>query len=433
MAVRMGTRTPDGRDQVSDFEEAESYDFMNDQNIQDFIAANMPDPSKAPARITPTPPEQPRRFQDFTPAEVRTSFDGIRANPKFSEALEADVQKTFVSQWIRQQAETMLDDYLNGSNEIGLISEAEIEARPDPEWWVEGLIQKNTIAVLAGSGGVGKTFLMLHLSRCIASGREAFIQRSTTKGRVLYVAAEGASAFGSRARAWNDYHHTAPPADGVVYVEQGVNLSSPASVAKLAEIVTQGVFDVIVLDTYSQLSNVDDENSAAKNALVFRNIKTLRDAREGASVVVVHHTDAAGKKARGSTAIRDNSDTVIMATKAGGDTFTLSTRDTDGGKQKDGKGQKSEGYQLVDHLTSAVVVQKAKPPHPLWVILYPILSDGAVHLNRDLRLACGIEETSGAAYEAYKSFIARMVKDGALIKSGPVNNPSYQLPAIAVS
>jgi KaiC/GvpD/RAD55 family RecA-like ATPase len=418
--------------ELEDTTGSELEDTANEANIAKWLERMKAETAEVPVYVAPTPAPY-RGFADFSTEEVEDVVAAAKADGAFAKKISDNVLSTFMEMWVRDQAEIKLDEFLNGSTSIKLISEDEIEARPEPEWWVEGLIPKNTITVLAGSGGVGKTFLMLHLARCVASGKEAFIQRSTSRGRVLYVAAEGASAFGSRTRAWNSFHGVTPPPGSISYVESGVNLSSPTSVAKLAEIVKAGEFDLIVLDTYSQLANVDDENSAGKAAAVFRNIKTLRDGREGASVVVVHHTDAGGTKARGSTAIHANSDVVIIAKKAAEGTFTLSTRLGDGGKMKDTKEDKTGGYKLIDHGTSAVVVQTVKPPHPLWLILQPILSDGAVHLGKDLRVACGIEEAAGPEYDAYKTFIARMAKDGVLLKSGPVNNPSYQLPAVAIN
>jgi len=325
------------------------------------------------------------------------------------------------------KAAAALDRHLNGTETIVLTSESDILGRPSPKWWVDGLIQQNTICVLAGSGGVGKTFMMLDLSRRIAAGVPSVDGRETIKGRVLYVAAEGVAAFGDRARAWNDYYGFALPDRGVIYAESGVNLSNMPSVMNLASVIEENEIDFVVLDTWAQLSFITDENSAAQTSRAMNNVKILRDARPGCTVVVVHHTNAAATKARGSTALRDNADTVIIASQVA-DGFTLSTRTEDGGKMKDAPEEKVRGFKLTTHGPSAVVTHAgAALNHPLWPAISTALADGAVHSSTEIRSACGISVASGPDYDKFKAFIAKLTKDGLLIKSGPSNRPAYQL------
>jgi hypothetical protein len=70
-------------------------------------------------------------------------------------------------------------------------------------------------------------------------------------------------------------------------------------------------------------------------------------------------------------------------------------RAEDGGKQKDGTGGKLEEFALIDHLDSAVLVQGAKPPHPMWESVRAALAGGVVLGTSDLRAACGVEDSKG--------------------------------------
>ena len=40
-----------------------------------------------------------------------------------------------------------------------------------PEWLIEGLLEQDTLAMCFGASGSGKTFLVLDLALCVATGR----------------------------------------------------------------------------------------------------------------------------------------------------------------------------------------------------------------------------------------------------------------------
>lgn len=65
--------------------------------------------------------------------------------------------------------------------------------------------------------------------------------------------------------------------------------------------------------------------------------------------------------------------------------------------------------------------------NPMWEPVRTALADGAAHPSADLRMACGITGAFGSDYDRFKAFIAKLAKDGVLIKSGPSNRPVYQL------
>ena len=269
-------------------------------------------------------------------------------------ALEDETNRAYTQLKARTAAQERLTAERAGTGGgIELLTDSDILSRPAPEWWIEGFFQKSTIGILAGQGGIGKSFLMLHFAKCIAAGKDAF-GRQTKKGKVLYVVAEGAGGFTNRIAAWDSYHH-ASTEDGIYYVESGVNLSSPESVAQLKKVMVDEEIDFLILDTFSQLASIDSENDAAQIAGVLKVAKDLRDCRPGSTVVLVHHVNKAGGQVRGSSVFRDNVDTLITA-KGDESGFHLSTLVSDYGKMKDGAGEKVGKFRLEPHLNSQVVI-----------------------------------------------------------------------------
>src|SRR5262249_46295895 len=84
---------------------------------------------------------------------------------------------------------------------LRLLTLADLDNLPDPEWLVDGLVGQNALVVLFGPPGVGKSFLALDLALSIATGRP-WLGRKTTQGGVVYVYAEGTSELKHRAAAW---------------------------------------------------------------------------------------------------------------------------------------------------------------------------------------------------------------------------------------
>ena len=62
---------------------------------------------------------------------------------------------------------------------------------PPRQWLVNGLIPANTVTLLSGDGGAGKSLLALQLAMSVAIGHELpWLDRKIDKGTAFYVGAE---------------------------------------------------------------------------------------------------------------------------------------------------------------------------------------------------------------------------------------------------
>ncbi|MEX1078491.1 MAG: AAA family ATPase [Homoserinimonas sp.] len=235
----------------------------------------------------------------------------------------------------------------------GLLTIDELADRPGLEWAIKGLLFRNTLALLVGPSGLGKSFLALAWALCIASGRD-WLGRKVRKGRALYVAAEGDDGLHKRVLAWLHGWIGKIPADGFVVYPHAVNLADDSEVDDLAAVVAERKIDLIVIDTLNRSMGGLEENSATSMSVIIASLDRLREANPGACVLVVHHTGHDGDRARGSSALHAAMHSVLVVS---GDSSNFKLEAT---KDKDGPGGPLERLMLapVKPAKSMVVTRK---------------------------------------------------------------------------
>jgi RecA-family ATPase len=80
-----------------------------------------------------------------------------------------------------------------------IVTRAGLDSLPDPVPLIGGTLDADTLAVLAGPWGTGKTFLAIDWACCVATGTP-WQGRPVKAGRVLYIATEGVHGLRSRVR-----------------------------------------------------------------------------------------------------------------------------------------------------------------------------------------------------------------------------------------
>jgi hypothetical protein len=185
---------------------------------------------------------------------------------------------------------------------------------PQPEYLVPGAFYRNSLGKVFGGPGSTKSFLMIDLALSLATGTPWFGQ-ALEQARVHYVMAEGQAVNTRRALAWfADRGVEQPGPEWFTAIPQGVLLTE-VGIAEYIELVRRERPALIILDTKNRMM-VGEENSASDNGVMIRAMDALRQAADGACVVLVDHTGLMDPtRGRGSNAVEAAMDTEIRVAR----------------------------------------------------------------------------------------------------------------------
>ena len=203
-----------------------------------------------------------------------------------------------------------------------LVAADEYCKQPAPiSWMIKGWVQDQSLMMVHGPSGGGKTFLALDWLLSIAAGLPEWHGHKIRQQNVVYLCGEGHHGLRSRIAAWKQRHPTADLSRFLIS-KTGCDLNTPEGYA----LVVQSIRDIDIevgivgVDTLHRFMN-GDENSA-------QDAKTMIDACNGimkeftCSTLLVHHTgvsEEAQHRARGSSAWRGALDIEVSVVPSKGD------------------------------------------------------------------------------------------------------------------
>jgi hypothetical protein len=253
----------------------------------------------------------------------------------------------------------------NLSPRFEIIPAAAFARRPPPRWIVDHVIPEADLVTLYGESGAGKSFVALDLTMAIARGVE-WRGKAVRQGRVVYIAAEGGGGFRNRLVAYAHHHQVELGEVPFGIIHATPNLLAKDDVKDLQAVLkaSEGA-DVIVIDTFAQVTAGANENAGEDMGLALRNARRLGEA-SGAVVILVHHSGKdASKGARGWSGIRAASDAELEVVRTDAGRWIRTT------KQKDGEDDAEWGFELGKvtigeddqgrEIESCVVLEKAVP------------------------------------------------------------------------
>lgn len=157
-----------------------------------------------------------------------------------------------------------------------------------PTELVEGVLHKGTKGVLASVSKAGKTWLLLYMALCIATGRK-FLRWNTTRGKVLFINLEIQTAFiKERLQTLMDRLGLKDSGDLDFWNIRGKTADFEALVANIIKAAEGKGYSLIVLDPIYKMMGGKSENGAGGVALLCNQLERLAE-KTGAAVVYSHH------------------------------------------------------------------------------------------------------------------------------------------------
>lgn len=299
-----------------------------------------------------------------------------------------------------------------------------LDALPPPQPLIDGILYRNTLALLYGRPGTGKSFVAGDWALHVATG-SWWHRREVHRGPVLYIAAEGSAGLAQRKHAWCE-HHRLHDLDGMFWLPDTVNLLNPDWSTALAHLVDEMQPALVVIDTLARSMVGGDENAAADMGRVIWHADQLRK-RSGCTVLLVHHTPKDGNGARGHSSLEGAADTVIELV-ADGAAITLKNVPPRG-KQKDAPPFDDIRLARIPVGESCVVVDSRQ------IAGEPDLSPGALEMLQalaEVALADGVSTSvwmasCGVAARTYYRWQKRLAELGLTASTGEGNQKRWHL------
>jgi len=186
----------------------------------------------------------------------------------------------------------------------------ELDSLPPIRWLIQDYIPEDSLIEVYGAPSAGKTQVVFDMAQTLAASGKT----------VIYVVAEGLRGYRSRKLAWQKFRKQD---GGELYIwREPVQLFDAQAVKEFISTIQSKQPALVVFDTLSRCSLGADENNQKDMGIILESLDRVR-RDTGATVVAVHHTNAAGARERGSTVIRGGM-TVMMEVSKEDDLIAVS-------------------------------------------------------------------------------------------------------------
>jgi hypothetical protein len=274
----------------------------------------------------------PRKAATLPTARVETYYQ--TQQPMYPSAEQEDDKgpgwKETYPQWLLDVRAEHPEDIVppgEGRYTIRTMKEA-LSPHPEVKMVVGGLFAPGDMGIFCGDGGCGKTYVLLHLAECIASGTE-WLDKPVKKGNVLFIDEESGNVrlenrLGEIARGLGLDDNT--PIAHISYA--GLNFSEKnTDEHELVKLIKWFDASVVIIDALADVMS-GDENSKQDTQPVFQHLRWAAN-ETGAAIVIIHHHNKSGKY-RGSTAIRASLDFMVDVDKEGNTISFETNKNRDG-------------------------------------------------------------------------------------------------------
>jgi len=200
-----------------------------------------------------------------------------------------------------------------------LAQAADFASGASPRWLIKHVVPDAELVVMFGESGSGKSFMALDMAFHIAQGLP-WRNKKTRKGKIVYIAAEGAGGFRNRLRAYA-LHHQLNLADIDVYIlDAAPNFMLKEDALDVCKaVLSLGLTDIamVIVDTFAQVMPGANENSGEDVGKALRHAKGIHKALKCAVMLVHHAGKDTTKGARGWSGLRAAADAEIEVLRSG--------------------------------------------------------------------------------------------------------------------
>jgi hypothetical protein len=209
-----------------------------------------------------------------------------------------------------------------------------------PEFLIDGLIETETLALMFGDPGCGKSFIAVDIGLCVATGTP-FHGREVRPGPVFLIAGEGHNGLARRFAAWAKDRAVTLAGARLFKSSRAAQFLDAANAAMVASAVEaladqHGKPALIIIDTLARNFGGGDENSTADMGEFIAAIDDLKARFPGCAVLIVHHSGHADKgRARGAMALKAALDCEYRAEKEGDSIRLINTKMKDAEPPRD--------------------------------------------------------------------------------------------------
>jgi hypothetical protein len=216
---------------------------------------------------------------------------------------------------------------------------ADLECR-EPEFTVDGLIETETLGMIFGDPGCGKSFLAVDLALSVATGAD-FHEHPTKQGAVFFIAGEGHNGLARRFAAWSKARDVQLAGVPLFKSERAAQFLDRASAKAVNDAVAQltvkhGAPALIIIDTLARNFGPGDENNTKEMSEFVVAIDDMKARFPGCCVLIVHHSGHGDKqRARGAMALKGALDFEFRVEKKGREVQLINTKMKDAEAPKD--------------------------------------------------------------------------------------------------
>lgn len=158
----------------------------------------------------------------------------------------------------------------------------EMEFDPADKWLIERMLPQEGIMALTGNPKTYKTWIILHIARCVASGQPVFGKFDTKQGGVLIINEENSK------RLLNERFKIMDLNNEIIYIYtfKGLKVDNEKDIEHITGLIKKDGIKLLILDTFIRVHS-KDENEASQMRYIFHNLKPILQL--GTSVIFTHH------------------------------------------------------------------------------------------------------------------------------------------------